>query len=200
MAVSVFQFKITMKDIDPPIWRRILVPEKYSFWDLHVAIQDAMGWLDYHLHVFRIRPKHKRTVSEIGIPDEDAFEGDPEVLQGWDIPVSRYFQEVGDVAEYEYDFGDGWQHEVLLEGILLKEKKEKYPKCLGGERACPPEDCGGVDGYYHLLEVLSDSANEEYEEMVMWLGKKYDADEFDARRVKFDNPKKRWKNAFSGGL
>ncbi len=197
MANLVFQFKIAIKDIDPPIWRRILIPEKYSFWDLHVAIQDAMGWLDYHLHVFRIRRKHAHTVIEIGIPNEDRFEGDPVILQGWDVPVSEYFGDIGTVAEYEYDFGDGWQHEVLFEGILLKEKKEKYPKCIGGERACPPEDCGGVGGYYHLLEVLSDHANEEYKEIVTWLGKEYTADGFDASHVKFDNPKKRWRIAFS---
>jgi hypothetical protein len=188
-----------MEEIQPPIWRRILVPEKYSFWDLHVAIQDAMGWQDYHLHMFRIRRKHAHEVDEIGIPDEDACEGDSEILPGWEIPISSYFQEVGDVAEYLYDFGDDWHHVILFEGILLKEKKKKYPQCLGGERACPPEDCGGVDGYYHLLEVLADSSDEEYEEVVTWVGGKYDANKFDAGKVKFDNPKKRWKIAFSDG-
>jgi len=188
-----------MKDIDPPIWRRILVPEKYSFWDLHVAVQDAMGWLDYHLHLFRLGYKRENDVDLIGIPDDDPFEGEPETLPGWEIPISDFFRELGKVAEYEYDFGDGWQHEVLFEGMLLKEKNKKYPKCIGGERACPPEDCGGVDGYYRLLEIFKDSSNEEYEEMVSWLGKKYDADDFDAGKVKFENPKKRWKIAFLEG-
>ncbi len=199
MSARVFQFKITMKDIDPPIWRRILVPEKYSFWDLHVAVQDAMGWLDYHLHLFRLGYKRENDVDLIGIPDDDPFEGEPETLPGWEIPISDFFRELGKVAEYEYDFGDGWQHEVLFEGMLLKEKNKKYPKCIGGERACPPEDCGGVDGYYRLLEIFKDSSNEEYEEMVSWLGKKYDADDFDAGKVKFENPKKRWKIAFLEG-
>jgi len=199
MSARVFQFKITMKDIDPPIWRRILVPEKYSFWDLHVAIQDAMGWLDYHLHLFKIRYERENDVDLIGIPDEDPFEGEPETLPGWEIPISDFFRELGKVAEYEYDFGDGWRHEVLFEGMLLKEKNKKYPKCIGGARACPPEDCGGVGGYYRLLEIFADSSNEEYEEMVSWLGKKYDADDFDAGKVKFENPKKRWKIAFLEG-
>jgi len=199
MSARVFQFKITMKDIDPPIWRRILVPEKYSFWDLHVAVQDAMGWLDYHLHLFRLGYKRENDVDLIGIPDDDPFEGEPETLPGWEIPISDFFRELGKVAEYEYDFGDGWQHEVLFEGMLLKEKNKKYPKCIGGERACPPEDCGGVGGYYRLLEIFADSSNEEYEEMVSWLGKKYDADDFDAGKVKFENPKKRWKIAFLEG-
>jgi hypothetical protein len=197
MADSVYQFKITMKDIKPIIWRRILVPETYNFWDLHVAIQDAMGWLDYHLHVFRIRRKHAHSVTEIGIPDEDRFGDIPEMLAGWEIPISSYFNDIGVRAEYEYDFGDCWEHEIVFEGILLKEKNEKYPKCIDGARACPPEDCGGVPGYYNLLEILSDPDNEEYEDMMAWLGEKYDPDEFSAEKVKFDNPKKRWDHAFS---
>jgi hypothetical protein len=197
MADRVYQFKITMKDIKPIIWRRILVPESYDFWDLHVAIQDAMGWLDYHLHVFRIRRKHAHSATEIGIPDEDRFEDEPEMLAGWEIPITSYFEEVGARAEYEYDFGDCWKHEIVFEGILLKEKKQKYPKCIDGARACPPEDCGGVPGYYNLLEILSDPDNEEYEDMIAWLGEKYDPDEFSPDKVKFDNPKKRWEHAFA---
>ena len=200
MANKVYQFKIVMKDIVPVIWRRILVPETYNFWDLHVAIQDAMGWLDYHLHVFRFRPKHSHKPTEIGIPDEDRFEGMPEVLPGWGIPISRYFDTVGTTANYEYDFGDGWQHEVMLEGILLKEKTQKYPKCVDGARACPPEDCGAVPGYYHLLEVISDPSNEEYDEMITWLGKKYDPEKFKPEEIKFDNPMKRLKKAFPNSI
>lgn len=197
MVKKVYQFKITMKDIKPIIWRRILVPETYDFWDLHVAIQDAMGWLDYHLHVFRIRRKHAHSVTEIGIPDEDRFEDEPEMLAGWGIPISSYFNEVGVRVEYEYDFGDSWEHDIVFEGILTKEKNQKYPKCIDGARACPPEDCGGVPGYYNLLEIISDPDNEEYEEMMTWLGGKYDPDEFSPDKVKFDNPKKRWEHAFS---
>ena len=200
MIKHIYQFKITLKEINPPIWRRILVPENYNFWDLHVAIQDAMGWLDCHLHAFRIRRKHSRTFTEIGIPNEDRFEDEPEILPGWEVPISEYFYDVGDACNYEYDFGDGWAHEVLLEGFLIMEKDQKYPKCIDGKRACPPEDCGGVPGYYNLLEILSDTSNEEYEEMVSWLGEKYEPEKFNTEEVKFDNPKKRWKRAFSEGL
>ena len=148
----VYQFKVYLTEIDPLIWRRIQVPARYNFWDLHVAIQDAMGWVDYHLHAFRIRQKHKRKTIEIGIPGDEW--DDTTVAPGWEIPVDKYFTEPGQVIEYEYDFGDGWIHEVLLEGILLKAKGTKYPKCIGGERACPPEDCGSVPGYYRLIEIL----------------------------------------------
>ena len=122
-----YQFKITLKDITPTIWRRIQIPEAYSFWDFHVAIQDAMGWLDYHLHAFRMRRNHSRAAIEIGIPDDYGFEGVPEIHAGWKIPVSDYFQDVGARADYAYDFGDGWLHEIVLEDFLPREKGKKYP-------------------------------------------------------------------------
>jgi hypothetical protein len=199
MSNRIYQFKIELQGITPTIWRRIQVPETYSFWDLHVAIQDATGWLDYHLHLFRIRRKHSHAATEIGIPDDYALVGDREILAGWEIPISAYFHDVGVTAQYEYDFGDSWLHEIVLEGILLKEKGQKYPRCIDGGQACPPEDCGGVPGYDRMLEVLSDPDNEEHEEMLLWLGGKYDPQEFSPTNVKFDNPKKRWKMAFSEG-
>ncbi|MDQ1354116.1 MAG: hypothetical protein QG657_4425 [Acidobacteriota bacterium] len=192
------QFKITLNGIEPPIWRRIQVPATYSFWDLHVAFQDAMGWLDYHLHEFRISKAQKSKIEKIGIPDDD-FEKN--YLAGWDIPISNYFKEPGKTALYEYDFGDRWEHEVLLEAILLKEKAQ-YPKCIAGERSCPPEDCRGVPGYYDLLNVLSNPNNDEYQEMINWLKGHaknyypYEPDKFNPEHVHFDNPKKRWMNAF----
>jgi hypothetical protein len=197
----IYQFKISLSGIEPLIWRRIQVPAKYSFWDLHVAIQDVMGWLDYHLHAFRIRPKHKRKYIEIGIPVNE-FDGDM-VEAGWDIPIVDYFTEPGQLIEYEYDFGDGWIHELLLEGILLKAKNTKYPICIGGERACPPEDCGSIPGYYRLIEILHNQNHDEYEEYIAWLKGHaknyypYDPDKFAPDGVLFDNPKRRWKIAFS---
>jgi hypothetical protein len=106
------------------------------------------------------------------------------------------------MAIYEYDFGDGWEHEVLLEGILLKEKDVNYPWCMAGERACPPEDCGGVPGYDQLLETLADPAHEEYQQTIEWLKghlknyHPYHPDAFEPGKVHFDKPKKRWKMAF----
>jgi hypothetical protein len=111
----VFQFKISLQEITPTIWRRIQVPAKYSFWDFHVAIQDSMGWFDYH---------------------------------------SDYFFEPGMTVTYEYDIGDGWLHEILFEGILLKDKAVKYPWFIDGQRACPPEDCGGAWGYCNLCNYF----------------------------------------------
>jgi len=200
MAKRVYQIKITLNDISPEIWRRIQVPEDYNFWDLHVAIQDAMGWLDSHLHMFNIKPKHSRSIKKIGIPDFDDFAGEQDILPGWEVPISNYCYEVGTKVDYEYDFGDGWEHKILIEGIMLREKEQRYPKCLSGARACPPEDCGGVPGYYHVLEVIADPSNEEYKDMMTWLDGKYDPEEFDQNKVIFDDPKKRWENAFSDGI
>ena len=195
----VFQCKITLLGIEPPVWRRFQVPAKYSFWDLHVAIQDAMGWLDCHLHAFRVRRKHASKAFEIGIPDD--FDGN--IAPGWEFPLTEFFHEPGQIFGYEYDFGDGWEHEVLLEGILLKDKSFAYPRCLEGARACPPEDCGGVSGYEDLLEILGDPKHEEFEAMNTWLKGNdkddlpFDPEKFDPANVRFDNPKKRWKMAFS---
>ena len=194
----IYQFRIQLKEIKPAIWRRIQVPESYTMWDLHVAIQDSMGWLDYHLHMFKAALDDESGIREIGIPDADRFVGDPEILPGWDIPITECFQELGETIEYEYDFGDGWQHEIMLEGVLIKEKRVKYPKCIDGKRACPPEDCGGVPGYYNVVEVLGDKNHEEHQSMRTWVGEEYSLNKFDCRKVKFDNPDKRWEIAFRG--
>ncbi len=195
----IYQFRIELLGIEPSIWRLIEVPASYSFWDLHIAIQDSMGWLDYHLHLFRIVPAGKRKPVMIGIPD-DEFEDD--TLPGWDVPITQYFCLPGDEAIYNYDFGDSWDHRIVLEGMYLQKSEVKYPHCIDGERACPPEDCGGIPGYYDLLEILSDPEHEEYEDMISWLSTHaknyhpYNSEYFEAGKVKFSNPKKRWKMAF----
>ena len=172
------------------------MPAEASFWDLHVAFQDAMGWKDYHLHLFRIRNPEDGRTDSIGIPDDDPFPGAEPHLTGWEIPVAEYFRLPGDHAEYDYDFGDGWAHDVLLEQIALCIPRTKVPRCLEGARACPPEDCGGVPGYERLLEVLADPSHEEHASMLEWVGGAYDPAAFDPARVRFDNPKKRWEMAF----
>ncbi|NLD79875.1 MAG: Plasmid pRiA4b ORF-3-like protein [Deltaproteobacteria bacterium ADurb.Bin151] len=192
------QFKIELNDISPLIWRRILVPPDYNFWDLHVAIQDAMGWFDYHLHHFEIKGKGKRKTESIGIPDFDRFEDSQEIYPGWEIPVLNYFNDLGIQARYIYDYGDSWTHTVTLEGYLIKERGVKYPVCIDGARACPPEDCGGDSGYYRLLDVLANPADLEYEDLKTWVGEGWDPEKFDKKAIVFDLPYKRWRKAFIG--
>ena len=189
---KVYQFKISLKGIQPAIWRQIQVSENYSFWDLHVAIQDVMGWLDYHLHLFRITEPTSNETHEIGIPDEYELN----FLPSWELAISDYFALENNSAEYEYDFGDSWQHEVILEKILSKEIDSKYPKCIAGERACPPEDCGGIGGYQEFLETIFDP-NQERETMLEWVGGSFDPETFNPRQVSFDDPDERWKKAFA---
>lgn len=121
---QIHQFKISLLGIRPQIWRRIEVPDTYTFWDLHVAIQDSMGWLDYHLHEFEIPNPETRQPDCIGIPD-DEWDDDREVLAGWRTPIDSYFSLKNSLALYKYDFGDGWEHEVRLEGIAAREPKSE---------------------------------------------------------------------------
>ena len=191
----IYQFKVELQEIEPPIWRRIQVPETYNFWGLHVVVQDSMGWLDYHLHAFRVTDKDKNAVRIIGIPDDDFPLASP-TLPGWEIALADYFSEVGAFAEYEYDFGDGWLHNVILEGVLLSDPDQQYPRCTDGERACPPEDCGGAPGYCRLLDSLSGSENVELEEPSNWLGQNFDPEKFSPHEIEIDDPKARWESAF----
>ena len=179
------QFKITLQGIKPPIWRRIIVPDNYSFWDLHVAIQDSFGWTDHHLHVFLINGN-----LEIGIPDpNDEMDGGKICEPGWEIMIKEHFDEIGTKINYTYDFGDCWDHGVEFEKRI--EEEIKAPQCIGGKRACPPEDCGGIPGYADFCKIMKKKKGEQYKEMREWFGGDYDPVHFDPSTVIFDKPKKR---------
>ena len=192
---NVYQFKITLMDIQPQIWRIIEVPETYTFWDLHVAIQDAMGWEDYHLHDFKIVNPSTGMKKEIGMPDEElAYE--KEILPDTKQKIADWFSLENRLAEYTYDYGDNWHHTVKLEKILPKEENVTYPRCVDGKRACPPEDCGGTRSYEQLLEIIKDVNHEEHKRMMEWLGGEFDPEHFDVKEVIFEDPVKRRKMAF----
>jgi hypothetical protein len=183
---NVYQFKITLDGISPPIWRRIQVPGNYTFFDLHVAIQDAMGWQDYHLHSFTITDPRSGEDVELGMPDDDLF---GETLPGWEHRISDYFTLENKKAEYVYDFGDDWTHKVVLEKILPAEPGVEYPICTAGKRACPPEDVGGIYGYMDFLDVINNPNDEQYKDMLQWAGGKFDPEHFNPKEVKFREPK-----------
>lgn len=191
---QIYQFKITLEDITPKIWRRILVPENYSFWDLHVAIQCAMGWTDSHLHQFTIIDPKDGEECYIGMPDDESFIGDaPTVKLEQKEIINNYFTADDCECCYEYDFGDCWTHNIRLEKVLPAMSDCKYPICTAGKRACPPEDCGGIYGYEEFLAAIQDPKHEEHENMLEWVGGNFDPDEFDTQKVHFKDPKKRWK-------
>ena len=183
---QVYQFKITLKDTKPPVWRRIQVPETNTFWDLHVAIQDSMGWLDCHLHAFQLIAPSTGRKREIGIPD-DEVEFDRDTLAGWKQKIADWFSPENPLAQYLYDFGDGWIHEVRLEKVLPRQENVIYPVCLDGKRACPPEDCGGIWGYEEICKGESEF-QDEYAD--------YDPEYFNPEDITFDDSKKRFREAF----
>ena len=190
----VSQFLIVLPDTDPLVWRRIQVPETYSFWDMHVAIQDAMGWLDYHLHEFEfLDPRTGRRV-RIGIPDEDLPEERP-CKASWKVPIARYLSFDSGPVKYLYDFGDDWKHVLAFETMVAADGGA-YPRCLAGAGACPPEDVGGTDRYAEFLRAIRDPDQEEHEELVRWAGEEFDPHRFDSGAVTFDDPKERFRIAF----
>jgi hypothetical protein len=130
-------------------------------------------------------------LEQIGIPDDESFLDDEPCLAGWEVPIAGYFINANDTATYEYDFGDDWRHTVTFEGTDELRKGERALACLGGERRCPPEDCGGIYGYTELLDILADARHDEHQSMLEWLGGPYDPEAFSAVAVKFDDPRER---------
>ena len=184
----VFQFKVTLLDTNPEVWRRILVPETYTFYDLHVAIQDAMGWDDCHLHRFEVNrdPKAKRKdLLSIGIPES---EFDKSCKAGWEVHISDHFDLYQKKVFYQYDFGDCWDHTIEAEELMDKQVGTKYPKCIDGKNACPPEDIGGVDGFENFKAIMNDPKGEEYKEFKTWFGAGFDVKKFNPEDVKFRKP------------
>jgi hypothetical protein len=159
----VYQLKITLKDIKPAIWRRIEVPD-CTLGDLHHYIQAAMGWYNCHLHQF--------IVGKERFTDIESFDGECEDNDEYEALFSEIIPEQSRKFRftYEYDFGDGWLHEIAVEKQGPPEKGVKYPRCLAGECACPPEDCGGAWGYPELLAALADPNHERHEESMDWCG------------------------------
>ncbi|MBU1707555.1 plasmid pRiA4b ORF-3 family protein [bacterium] len=188
---QIYQFKIKLQGSEPPIWRRIQVSKAYSFWDLHVAIQDAMGWEDYHLHEFSMIDPNNGVGLRIGIPDADDADTGEVVLPGWELRICDFVSMENRVILYVYDFGDKWTHRIRLEKMLPQDENAKYPICVAGKRACPPEDCGGIPGYEELLEIVRNPTHERYGEILGWIGGEFDPEYFDVKEVHFDDPDKR---------
>jgi hypothetical protein len=178
-AERLYQFRITLLDTQPAIWRRIQV-KNCTLDKLHDHIQTAMGWTNSHLHHFRIGKQL------YGDPDllQESFE-EMEYEDSSRTKLSAILPKSGQpfVFEYEYDFGDGWRHEVLFEGCLRAEQEKRYPVCVEGERACPPEDVGGVWGYQGFLEAMADPGHERHEELRDWIGGRFDPEAFDAAKA-----------------
>jgi hypothetical protein len=173
--MKIYQIKVTVMDIEPPIWRRIVVPSKIAFFKLHKIIQVAFGWQDYHLFGFDFEN------ATISLPDEDGF-AEVRDKNAKKEKIDAYLEK-GVEFGYTYDYGDNWEHHIIVENVLEGEQGQKYPVCLDGERHRPPEDVGGIPGYENFLEIISNPKHEEYNEMLQWSekdtgGKKFDPEYF----------------------
>ncbi|MDQ1271237.1 MAG: Plasmid pRiA4b family protein [Thermodesulfobacteriota bacterium] len=170
---SLYQIKITLVGSKPPIWRRLIVKDNIRLDQLHSVLQVAMGWLNYHLHQYRVGSLY------IGIPEEDF---DIEVTDERTVYLQDILSNLKDNFIYEYDFGDGWEHKIVLEKILPLDSSAS-PVVITGKKACPPEDCGGIWGYSDFLAAIQDPKHEEYEEMMEWVGGEFDPDEFNMNLI-----------------
>jgi hypothetical protein len=173
---SIYQIKVTLDGIRPPVWRRIQATGNTTLLKLHAILQTVMGWQDYHLHEF--------TIADVTYGDPENDEWDE-----WGIaPEERYrLSQVipgeGFRFHYMYDFGDGWRHTLLVEKVAPAEKGIRYPICLKGKRACPPEDVGSVWGYHNFLQAIGDPDHPEHDQHLTWAGGSFDPEAFDLEEV-----------------
>lgn len=174
---KVYVIKVTLLGSEPPIWRRIEVLPTASLAMLHHVIQCVMGWEDDHLHCFEAQGRRFAAANPLGEIYDDG-EGNE-----YDVTIGEVLRTKRMKMRYEYDFGDCWQHELVLEDVVAPEPGAQYPRCTAGERACPPEDCGGLWGYYNMLEALSDPEHEDHEHFNEWLGGHFDPDEFNPAKA-----------------
>jgi hypothetical protein len=165
-----YELKVSLKEIRPSIWRVIQVPSDTNLRRMHKILQTAMGWENTHLYLFTVDGNRYSEPST-----------DWSVMDSRMLTLNKIFAGGKTSFKYEYDMGDGWVHEITLKKQI--ESNNTKPGCIGGARACPPEDCGGVPGYYRLLEALSDPKNEEHDAMVEWVGEGYDPEAFDLAAV-----------------
>ncbi len=172
---SIYQIKVTLKD-SPSIWRRIHAPGDISLSRLHAVLQIVMGWTNSHLHQFKAGGRY------YGEPDPE-FADVIEIIDERQVRLNQIAPDVEAGFVYEYDFGDSWEHELVVEKILPPEKGAPYPRCTDGKCACPPEDVGGVWGYQDFLEAMRDPNHPEHEDMVEWAGGEFDPEAFDLRGV-----------------
>lgn len=193
--IGIARLKITLDYIEPAVMRRVEVPVSILLSDLHLVIQSAMPWLNYHLYEFCVRDKRWGLPN----PDFDSF-GGPRVFPAKKATLAELIVETGAKSfKYTYDFGDDWGHTIKIEKMTEAETGAEYPRLLAAERRCPPEDCGGPPGYFELIEAISNPSHERHEEVLDWCGGAFDpnaADEAQIRR-EFSKLAKKWARKIS---
>jgi len=197
---DIYELKITLRGSKPPIWRSVAVPSYIRLSDLHKVIQTGFGWDNYHLHQFivpnvRTKPTREKLVSlewrgryERLAMHRDRCVSDPrfeleDIEDERKVRLCELAPAVTSKFIYEYDFGDGWEHEIKVVKIGLPVEGIKYPVCLSGELACPPEDCGGIWGYYEKLEILKNPKQRDYKDILEWMPRGFSPEYFDIGKV-----------------
>jgi Plasmid pRiA4b ORF-3-like protein len=170
---QVYQLKITLRDIKPPVWRRVLLKD-CALPKLHNIIQVCFGWGGFHLHAFDIGGE------QFSEPDPDGMMDCEDEIK---IKLSQVVDQGFKKFSYTYDFGDNWDHLIEIEKTLPAEAGLKYPLCVAGKRACPPEDCGGLSGYGNFLQAVANPKHPEHENMVEWIGEDFDPEAFDLDEI-----------------
>lgn len=176
---DIYQLRITLLGTRPPIWRRVLAPADLTLAQFHNVLQAAMGWENCHLHEFRIGWQR------FGVPDpvDRLMGGGTGCINERKVRLSDVLGKAGAKAEYTYDFGDSWEHSIVVEKVLTPEPGVAYPVCTAGKRHGPPEDCGGLGGYDNLLEAIRDPEHEEHEDLLEWIGGSFDPEVFSVDHV-----------------
>ena len=178
MTKKTYQIQISLNNYRPKIWRRLLISSDLLLSDFHKIIQTSMGWTNSHLHQFI----KNRTFYSARLYDDDLWD-DMDNVDYKKIKISDLLKKEKEKIIYEYDFGDGWNHDIILEKILPHDHKLNHPVCLKGKMNCPPEDCGGVWGYSDMLEILKQPDHDEYESSMEWLGGEFDPEYFNMNEV-----------------
>ncbi|HUP59152.1 MAG TPA: plasmid pRiA4b ORF-3 family protein [Thermoanaerobaculia bacterium] len=168
------RLEITLRGIEPPIWRGIEVRDDITLGRLHRILQDVMGWTDSHLHAFEAGGKR------YGIPDREW--GDDDTISERRVKLRDLLSSGIERFSYEYDFGDDWQHDIVVEGRFDPEPDIRYPRCRAGDRSCPPEDCGGVTGYQEMLDTLFDPRDPEFKNTRSWIAG-WESEAFDLEAI-----------------
>ncbi len=184
---KIHQIRISLNDITPPIWRRVLVPSDITLGRLHILIQIVMGWDDDHMHQFTlgVASRGSRSRRRMFVQMTTPW-GDPTGMDGEDedaVTLGEVCRRAKSKLTYEYDFGDGWRHTIEVQKITDPDPEVGYPICQAGKRACPPEDCGGPWGYGDLLSAMANPGSEEHADLLDWLGDEFDPEVFDLEEV-----------------
>jgi len=173
----IYQIKVGLLEVSPLVWRRFLIPSRVSLHRLHLVLQDVIGWQNYHLYRFQIGS------NEYGVPDLDKDFSESDFKDSKRAKLGKLVKGKNEIFIYQYDFGDGWEHQLLIEDIFIRDLEKQYPICLEGENSGPPEDSGGPHGYAEMMEITRNPTHPEYQDVKIWLGKGFNPRKFDLKSV-----------------